>query len=507
MSISQLGAINTTALSVPGLFIQIVPPQTVLNGVPTNILGIVGTATWGPVNSPVIASGITDGTRQLGNMQARKFDLMTAVYAAQLQGAANFRLVRVTDGTDTAASTTITAANATLATALALAINSGTSSLRGPSQLVVATASSTTLTLTAKYTGTLGNSLQATIGAGTAAGTSKLSIALPGQQPETYDNVGVTASSSSTATFSGGTDGATTITSAVLVGQDTLPRKGMYALRGTGTTVAMLADADDTAQWTYQAAFGLSEGVYMIGTSPAGDTISNITSTIATAGIDSYSMKIMFGDWVQIYDNVNSLTRLISPQGFEAGKLSALSPQNSSLNKPMAGIVGTQKTLLSQQYSQADLQAITAARVDLIANPCPGGSYYGAQFGRNTSSNAAINGDNYTRLTNYIAATLNAGMGIYIGQLQTPDVQKAARATLNGFLQNLYQQNMIGNSNGTTPYFVLLDSTNNPQTRVSAGYMQADIQVTYLSVISYFLVNLMGGQTVTVTLQSSTPTS
>src|SRR4051812_24795589 len=147
MSIVQQGQINPTALLVPDLIVQIVPPSwTLLNGVPTNILGIVGTANWGPVNSPTIASGVADATTQFGAMQPRKYDLVTAVAAATLQGAANFRLVRVTDGTDVAASTTITCANSALATALANAINNGISGLRGPSQLVVASPSGTTLT-------------------------------------------------------------------------------------------------------------------------------------------------------------------------------------------------------------------------------------------------------------------------------------------------------------------------------------------------------------------------
>ena len=45
MPISQQGNVNTTALIVPDLYVQIVPPQNlILNGVPTNILGVVGTA-------------------------------------------------------------------------------------------------------------------------------------------------------------------------------------------------------------------------------------------------------------------------------------------------------------------------------------------------------------------------------------------------------------------------------------------------------------------------------
>jgi hypothetical protein len=312
--IVQQGQINTTALIVPGLIVQIVPPSwTLLNGVPTNVLGIVGTAIWGPVNSPTIASGITDASAQFGAMQPRKYDLNTAVAAASLQGgSAALRLVRVTDGTDVAAHTTFTCASSGLATAIAAAINNGQSGLRGPSHLVVATTSTTTLTLTAFYTGSLGNSMVAGIGPGSAVATTKLTVAIPGQVPEIFDSIGTSTSTASTATFSGGTDGVATITSAVMVGVDTVPRTGMYSLRNTGCSVAMLADLDDSTEWTTQVAYGLSEGTYMVSTSPAGDTITNFASTIASAGIDSYAIKILLGDWCYINDNVNGVVRLIS---------------------------------------------------------------------------------------------------------------------------------------------------------------------------------------------------
>jgi phage tail sheath protein FI len=260
----------------------------------------------------------------------------------------------------------------------------------------------------------------------------------------------------------------------------------------------MLADADDSTQWTLQNAFGLSEGAYVVTTSPAGDTISNFASALATAGVDSYAVKPLFGDWCYITDAVNGgVTRLVSPQGFAAGKLAALSPEQSSLNKPLQGIIATQKTYAKQQYSDAELQAIAAARGDVITNPSPGGNYFGVRLGLNSSSNAAINGDNYPRLTNYIAATLDAGMGQFIGKVQSPTVQAQAKATLDNFLQNMFQQGMIQD------WKVVLDGTNNPQTRVSLGYMQADVKVVYLSIVRYFLVNLEGGQTVVIARNSS----
>lgn len=515
MPVVQQGAINTNALYVPDVYVQIVPPsENFINGQPTNILGFVGTAQWGPVNAPTTVGSLSDYVTQFGNVQARKYDLGTAVWAAVLNGANNMRCVRVTDGTDVAASGTL---------------------------------GSTGVTLTARYTGTLGNKLQVAIAAGSAANSWKLTISLPGLVPEVFDNLAaglsgnavwvaiaaaVNAGSSglrgpsqlvvatagastaaptaSSVTLSGGTDGATTITGSVLVGQDTSPRKGMYALRSTGCAVAMLADCDDSTTWTTQVAFGLSEGIEMVGTGPAGDTIANAISAKATAGIDSYAMKLLFGDWCYFNDTVNNVTRLISPQGFVAGRLSALSPEQSPLNKQLYGIIGTQKssaTAGTNIYSAADLQTLAQAGIDVIANPCPGGAYFGVRIGCNTSSNPVINGDNYTRLTNYIAYSLNAGMGIYVGKLQSPSVRQQALATLNAFLSNMWSSGMIGDVSNPTkqPFSVQIDNNNNPPSRVALGYMQADCRITYLSVITKLLINVEAGQSVSVTVASISP--
>lgn len=504
MTIAQLGQVNTTALVVPDILINIVPPSAqFLNGVPTNVAGGVGTATWGPVNSPVTAGNVAQYGAVFGPVQNRKYDLGTLVAAAVLQGANNFKVVRVTDGTDTAA------------------------------QVVAQTSC---ITFASKYTGSFGNGITVAVSAGTQAGTYKAIVSAPGLVPELFDNVGsglsgnavwvalasainngnsalrgasqiiVATAGAGTATpatatypLAGGTDGATTITGSVLLGQDTVPRKGMYALRNAGVSVAALADCDDSTTWSTQVAFGLSEGVYMIATGPAGDSLTNAASTKATAGIDSYAMKLLFGDWVYWNDTYNSVIRLISPQGFILGVLANLSPQNSSLNKPLQGIVGTQKSYANQQYSNAELQQLGIAGIDVITNPVPGGNYFGARFGHNTSSNAVIHGDNYTRMTNYIASTLNAGLGKFVGQLQSAAVRAQAQATLGAYFDGLQQQGMIGDANGAPAYSIVLDKTNNPDARVALGYMQADVKVKYLSVIEVFLVNVEGGQSVQIT--------
>jgi len=513
MPIIQQGSINTTALVVPDLYVQIVPPQNlVLNGVPTNVVGVVGTASWGPVAQPVIIATMADFARSYGPIVARKYDMGTQVATAVQQGAQNFRCVRVTDGTDTAA------------------------------QVVVP---GTTVTFTALYTGSLGNQVNLTLQAGSAINTWQLIAALPGLQPEVYDNIGGTGASfwlsltaavnqgqgpqrgpsqlitanagGATATpvafnttlgaSTPGSDGASGVTAAQLVGNNTPPRTGMYALCGQGCGIALLADSDDPTQWTAQAAFGLQEGIYMILTGPAGDTIQDAVNVKQQAGLDSYSAKLMFGDWLWWSDQVNNTIRLVSPQGFTAGRLSNLSPEQSSLNKQIYCVIGSQTSGTpgsgqSTSYSAAELAVLLGAGIDVICNPQPGGSYWGVRGGNNTSSNAAIDGDNYTRLTNYIAATLAAGMGQFVGQVINSDLFQSVRSAQLAFLQNMLNQGMLGSTDGSLPFSVICDTSNNPPSMTGLGYVQSDAQVQYQAINEKFIVNIEGGQTVQVSVQT-----
>ena len=513
MPIFAEGALNTTALIVPDLYVQIVAPQgLLLNGVPTDTLGVVGTASWGPVGEPTIIGNMSAYAAAFGPVMARKYDMGTQVATAVQQGAANFRCVRVSDGTDSAASVVVLGA----------------------------------ITFTALYTGSLGNLLTVTLSQGSAANSWSLTVALPGQSPEVFNNIGgsgtvfwtnladavnagngalrgpsqlvvasttgagpsIVAGSYPFTSGTPGTDGAGTVTAATLVGSDLLPRQGMFALRGQGCALAVLADADGSTQWTSQVAFGLSEAVYMILTGPAGDNIANAISVKAETGIDTYAAKMMFGDWIYWYDQANALTRLVSPQGFVAGRLANLSPERSSLNKPLYGVIGSQKSgqpggSTVTTYATADLSALLSAGIDVIANPQPGGAYWGVRGGHNASSNAATNGDNYTRLTNYIASTLSAGMGAYVGQLVNSTLFQNIRATLMAFLNGLLGQGLLGSTDGSLPFAVVCDTTNNPASRTGLGYVQADVQVQYQAINEKFIVNVQGGQTVQVTMQTT----
>jgi uncharacterized protein len=513
MPIVQAGSVNNTALIVPDLYVEIVPPQNlVLNGVPTDVLGVVGTATWGPVGTPTVVGTMTDYYTAFGPLIPRQYDMGTPVAIAVQQGAQNFRCVRVTDGIDAYASTNVP---------------------------------STSLTISALYTGSLGNQITVTLQPGSQANSWMLINSLPGMQPEVFDNItgssgafwlaianavnngaGVQRSASrliriqangntSTPTnFSltlggatAGSDGASGVTSNLLVGQDVVPRTGMYALRGQGCGLALLADADDSQTWADQAAFSLGEGVYVIITGPADDAISNAVAIKQGVGLDCYGIKLMFGDWLWWSDQVNNLIRLVSPQGFAAGRLANLSPEQSSLNKQLYGIIGSQSSGQPQSgemlsYSSADLATLFSAGIDVISNPQPGGAYWGVRGGINSSSNLAQNGDNYPRLTNFIAQTLSVGMGQYVGQVINASLFQNIRGTLLSFLQNMLNQGLLGSTDGTLPYSVICDTSNNPASMTGLGYVQANVQIQYQAINEIFIVSLEGGQTVQVAVQT-----
>jgi phage tail sheath protein FI len=136
--------------------------------------------------------------------------------------------------------------------------------------------------------------------------------------------------------------------------------------------------------------------------------------------------------------------------------------------------------------------------MDVITHPIPAGQQFGVRIGHNTSTNAVIQGDNYTRMTHFIAATLNQGMGRFVGRLHSADERRRAASTLTHFLSNLEHQGLIGDVNGGSAFSVQIDEKNNPMKRVALGYLQADVKVVYLSIIEKFLINVEAGQSVRV---------
>lgn len=113
------GSVNIAALQTDDAYIQVVAPPNFVTGVPTDVIGLVGTASWGPVGIPVHMGSGNDAVQNFGPMSAASIldthDLATDLFVAFAQSSSQATLegwaTRISDGTDTPAATTLTTAN------------------------------------------------------------------------------------------------------------------------------------------------------------------------------------------------------------------------------------------------------------------------------------------------------------------------------------------------------------------------------------------------------------
>lgn len=496
--------------NVPDAYIFNIPPTgLVIGDVQTDMIGFVGTAIWGPPNTPVPFSDPKSYAAIFGQSQIRKYDMGRQVFAACLTGATNHRGVRVTDGTDVAA-TVVAQTNCITFTSKCTGsganldtVSTSPGSAVGSFKAIVNRPNLSPEVFDNLAVGLTGNAVWVAIAAAINAGTN----ALRGASNLVVATAGAGTATPATAsyTLTGGTDGATTITGAVLVGLDTGTRKGMYALRATGPGKLVLADNDDSTTWAAQVSFCLQEGFYGMLTGPSGEyvNLATVAANKAAAGIDTYAVKVLVGDWIWFQDPSSGVLQLVSPQGFAAGILAVGGPQNSGLNKPINGIVGTQKTtpLLGsgQVYDTADISVIGAGQLDVITNPIPAGAAFGLRQGRNTSSNVAINGDNYSQMIPYLNARAATTIGQFVGMLQTIDQRQDATDTFDAWLYDEWKnKKTISNPQGTQPYSVQINDTNNPAPGPQLGVEVANLKIQLGPVIINFVLNIEAGQTVTV---------
>lgn len=318
----------------------------------------------------------------------------------------------------------------------------------------------------------------------------------------------------SAVSFTGGTDGASGVTDATLVGNDVFPRTGMYALRQSGVSAFVLCDMSTAALWPTMDAFALSEDCVNCVATVSGDTIANAAATRVTVGIDSPWTWIAVGDWPTFFDSFNGVSRLVSPSAYQVGFAGNWSPEQSPLNKVLRGISATQRTLTGQAYADADLQVLNTSGIDVIIGPPTtlGGNYFTWASGRNSSSNTAANGVEYTTLTDFLAQTAQTkAAGSIVGQLQSiqaNDPTRAnAKALFDGFSAQLANPDSGSNGQGIIDaWSTQCDLNNNPPALQARGYLFLFWTVRYLNVVRYFVVKLAGGGNVTVTSQSTPPT-
>jgi hypothetical protein len=317
-------------------------------------------------------------------------------------------------------------------------------------------------------------------------------------------------------TLASGTDGDAGVTDAIMIGQDILPRKGMFVFRNSNIDSFTLCDMQTISFYAAIASYALQEGFFYVAGTVSGDSIPNALSTRINSGIDTPWMWLIMGDWPTFFDSYNGVSRVINPAAFGIGILGNLSPQQSPLNKPLQGVSSTQRSSLGLTYSDVELSQINLGGIDVILSPpeSPGGVYYSFATGRNVSSNTAANGIEYTRMTNFLMRTAQSkAAGSFVGRLQSIQPNDLTRADAKALFDGLSAQlaspefGLGINAQGMIdiPWLVTCDLTNNPPAFQALGFLFLYWQVRYLNVVRYFVIKFQGGGNVVVTVQPNLP--
>lgn len=167
------GQLNVASLGADDLYVSIVNPPSFIRGVPTDVFGVVGTASWGKTNTPIHLGSGQDAGQQFGPVSAASLtdphdlatDLLLAFGQASSTSSIEGWAVRVTDGTDVAASANFTST----ASAAETATIGGTITAND------------TLTITATSTGIAGSPVSVTYKVLSGDTTTTIATALAAQ--------------------------------------------------------------------------------------------------------------------------------------------------------------------------------------------------------------------------------------------------------------------------------------------------------------------------------------
>jgi hypothetical protein len=615
MPVTQQSNFVASSLAVNDIYVVIVRPVSVsVQGVSTSICGLVGTAAWGPLNTPLTVGSPQELSQNFGPLRNKPNDMPTDALILLRAGVPDVECVRVSDGTDAAATAPCVSAStgtvtvggtfsagttinvtvagnlvsyltvagdtnlAGVAASLALALNSNATFklsfeavvLSGSIVTIVSSKNDNTTTLTtsasggtvtttasggtltgggtslgtwnALWTGDEGNYLswQATKGAKStpAARTWDVTIFRTGavNTSETFKDIpqatfsaslssallngqsstrgpselarftsagGTTAPHQQATAFTGGLNGdVSVLTDAQQMGSDVAePATGMYSLRGRGVQHIGLCGNTNSTSWSGLLSFAKQNGMLAYTAFPTGTTTTAAIAAKVAAGIDD--PYITFDkDFVQFNDTYNGLLRMLSPMPFVMGRKATLRPNESHGNKPIDDIQATERTLQKKTYQVAETDKLTRAGIGFITNPCPGGAFFGRRHGLNASSDNAVNGAEYTTMTNFLAYSLVGAFGSAIDKIQTQAPRDPLRVNTETKLRNFLGSIGPGTSEQLIEAYNVdmsfgAGKVNTPQS-VTDGFMVAEVPVKYMSVVRFFVLRLIGGKTVEV---------
>lgn len=507
---------NLNNLIVDDQYFMDVPVVQGPSNVPTGNIGLLGTFSRGPVNTPVLVTSYQDAIKKFNNVDTA-FTLTGPIGLRTVfqQGNANVYVVRVQ-------SSTTPAANATVAL-------KDTQATPG-----------TVMTLNAFTPGTWGNSLTVTVSAGTKANTFKVQLVY-GSESETWDNLiiqqpatpiqgavlasavfgtgstggqsllsyatfpgtaNTNAWATGTFTMSGGTDGAPTASSDYVGSNTGGTKTGLYALDSSPVNYVFCAEQTDasinSALQTNAANITQSGGTprKAIVAVPRSTQASGLQTLIAALDSDRIIPTWLFQ---QVYDPVTNQNQVVSPLGFMAGLLAQLKPHQTPSNKQIFGTLGVDPNMI---IGPSDIATAMQAHCNIIGVRTPAFSK-GVMGGWTASQTAGDSQQLYVRaMKDYIDSLVFTIGGQYVDAPITPDLWRQIKQSVDNILYPMKKPTTAADQM-IADYKITCDSSNNPSNVTQQNMVVCDYAVKLLNINRWliFRTQISPGVVITSTSQ------
>jgi len=418
-------------------------------------IGIVGTFSKGPVNTPVTIGSLEQLIEVFGEHKPGLTGYLTARGALH-QGANDLKVVRI-----------------------------GSPNLKAASLVLKDSTNGDSVLVEAVTPGTWGNDTKVAVASGTQTGTFKLVVTY-GKVSETHDNLtldnlgGVKSNlvklskatgatnipANITATpLSGGNDGADTTDNDYIGTIDAQGnRTGLKALEPVRVAIVVCAqqysEQIHAALIAHCAAATIGQGLRMavLNTAP-GLTVD--AATQVTTELDSIR-AIMTYPWLEPLEEAGTY---VAPDGYCAGRLAVLASQQSPSNKEIVGITGTER-----YFTDAEVKALTLARISPITL-VPGRGYR-IRNGLTLSSDPAWNQTNIRRQFDQLEMEIYDALQWAISEENTPELRMAVAAQIDAHLENKKRKGEIYDYKPT-----ICDDTNNTPETIAARILNVKVRV------------------------------
>ena len=199
---------------------------------------------------------------------------------------------------------------------------------------------------------------------------------------------------------------------------------------------------------------------------------TSIASAITKAqALNNDKVKIVY-PLVKVRNPFNKTNENVSAVPFATALDSAMTYENSASQKQVGNLV----LGVERKFSPSEINSLTKAQVNPIISKKNAGIIYASDY--TTDKNPLKIQNAWRKAKDYISLALDGVNRFYLSQDIDQDLWKAIDDAYEAFFQSEWDNGRIGRTDGSKPFSVTIDISNNPQNVVQQNQVIAEVEVS-----------------------------